>query len=116
MATRDTADTNYSFTYEDGTLTVTPATLDYGEQNPELTVAYTGFKNDENEAILTQPAIAATTATASSPAGQYPINVNGAVAENYSFSYAPATLTIEKASLMVTVNDAAKRTGKKTRS
>ena len=51
---------NYAFTYVNGTLTVTKAVLTatannqtkvYGDANPALTIAYTGFKNGETAEI-----------------------------------------------------------------
>jgi len=95
---------NYSFgTFNNGTLTITKATLTvtaanksrlYGAVNPAFTVAYAGFVNSDNAGSLTTPPTATTTAVLSSPAGVYPITPSGGVAANYSFSYVNGTLTV----------------------
>jgi len=65
-----------------------------GNDNPTLTVSYHGFVNgDTTTVIKTKPTIQ-TTAVTASPVGTYPITASGAVADNYSFSYAPGTLTV----------------------
>src|SRR5262249_57265083 len=86
--------TNYTFTYVNGTLTVTAAPLTitandktktYGAANPTLTVSYAGFVNGDTPASLTTPPSISTTATAASGAGTYPITASGAVASaNYA--------------------------------
>ena len=65
-----------------------------GEENPELTVTYTGFVNDENESVLTTPPTIKTTATTESPEGTYPITASDAEAENYAITYKDGTLTV----------------------
>lgn len=98
--------TNYSFAYENGQLTVTQAALTitpedksktYLEDNPALTVVYSGFKNDEDSSVLSiQPTIS-TTATSSSVVGTYDITASGAVATNYAIDQsAVGTLTVNK--------------------
>lgn len=63
---------NYSISYENGTLTITPRTLlasvgnyerPYNEENPEFEVKYFGFVENENESVLNENVIATTTAT-----------------------------------------------------
>lgn len=111
---------NYAFTYLAGTLTVDKASLTvtannagkiYGAANPALTVAYTGFVNGDTAAGLTTQATASTTATAASPAGTYAITAAGGVSTNYNFTYVAGTLTIDKAPLTVTANNAGKTYG-----
>src|SRR5262249_56100277 len=102
-----------------GTLTVTAATLTitandktkvYGTANPALTVSYSGFVNGDTVASLTTPASVSTPATASSGVGTYPITASGAVSSNsnYTISYVAGTLTVTKAALTVTANDASR--------
>ncbi|MBQ3630603.1 MAG: leucine-rich repeat protein [Prevotella sp.] len=88
-----------------GTLTITKAPLTVGVQSvtiyegdaiPSFTLTYSGFKNNQNESVLTAKPTAITTATSSSPAGTYPITISGGSATNYSFSYVSGTLTILK--------------------
>ncbi len=100
------SNSNYSISYVDGTLTITPRTLyasvgnyerAYNEDNPEFEVKYDGFVGNENEKVLITKATASTTATKTSDVGSYPINVTGGSADNYKFSYTSGTLTINKA-------------------
>ena len=69
-------------------------TMTVGDPLPELTVTYTGFKNNETEEVLIRKPSLSTTATSQSPSGTYPIYVSGAYAENYNFDYADGRLTI----------------------
>jgi hypothetical protein len=89
--------------YVEGKLTITPAPLTVtaldaermeGEENPAFELKYEGFKNDETEAVLITKPTAATTATADSPAGKYPITVSGGEAKNYTFTYVSGNLTV----------------------
>lgn len=98
--------TNYSISYVNGTLTVTPRTLMasvgnydriYNEENPEFEVKYDGFVGNDDENVLISKAIASTIATKTSDVGTYPINVTDGSADNYKFSYIYGTLTINKA-------------------
>ena len=113
------AATNYSFAFVNGTLTVTPATLTvtpnntsrvYGQPNPPLTTAITGFLNGDTPAVVSGAAAVSTTATAASPVGAYPITATQGTlaAKNYSFAFANGTLTVSKATLTVTANHAAR--------
>ncbi|HAV61363.1 MAG TPA: hypothetical protein DCY13_03255 [Verrucomicrobiales bacterium] len=99
---------NYAISFVDGTLTVKPAALTitaqdaakvYGAALPTFAASYTGFVNGENQSVLTTPPTLATTATAGSPVGSYPITASGATAGNYTISYVAGTLTINKAQL-----------------
>ena len=88
---------NYSISYINGTLTITPRTLTasvgnyerlYNEDNPTFEVMYNGFVGNDNENVLHAEAIASTTATKTTDVGSYPIYVTGGAADNYRFSYA----------------------------
>ena len=65
-----------------------------GQPNPDLTATCSGFVNGENAGVLTSPIVLSTTATASSPVGEYPITASGAAAANYAFSYVDGKLRI----------------------
>ena len=67
-----------------------------GEENPEFTLGYEGFKNNETEDVLTKKPTVTTTATKNSPAGEYPVTVSGAVAANYEITYVDGMLTVVK--------------------
>jgi hypothetical protein len=111
---------NYAFTYLNGTLTVTPATLTvtadnrsraFGAANPAFTASYSGFVNGEDLAtsgVTGSPSLT-TAATPTSPVGTYPI-VSGAgslSANNYAFSFVNGTLTVNKAVPAITWNNPA---------
>ena len=101
---------NYNDSYVNGVLTITKAPLSVsvgnytkkqGEAMPEFSLTYTGFKNNETEAVLKKKPTATTTATASSEPGEYDIIINGGEAENYSLSYKNGKLTVVKADAVV---------------
>jgi hypothetical protein len=105
--------TNYSFTYETGTLNITKAALsitannasrNYGAGNPTFTLSYSGFKNGNTQSSLSPQPQITTTATATSAVGAYPLTVSGGTAVNYELSYIDGTLTINKASVTVKAN------------
>lgn len=72
----------------------------YGTPNPSFTVNYSGFVNNENVSQLTKLPQITTTATVSSPPGQYPIIAANAGSANYTFAYIPGVLTIEPSSVI----------------
>ncbi len=65
-----------------------------GDDNPEFTVIYSGFVNNDNAGVLSALPVVTTTANHNSPVGEYTISVSGAMAENYDIEYANGTLTI----------------------
>ena len=106
--------TNYNDSYVNGTLTITkaPLTISVGSESkkqgdamPEFKVTYSGFKNNETNAVLTaQPAVTCE-ATAASPKGSYPITISGAAAQNYDITFVNGTLTVNDAdAVAVTAN------------
>ena len=100
------AATNYTFTYVNGALTITQATLTvtaenktkvYGAALPTLTVTYAGFVAGDSAASLGGTLSVTTTATATSPVGTYAITASGYTSSNYTINYVPGTLTVTKA-------------------
>lgn len=94
---------NTNDNYINGTLTIIKAPLtvtaddssmEEGSKLPPLTVSYDGWKNGEDDSVLTEKPVATTTATPQSPMGEYPITVSGGQALNYSFIYVDGTFTI----------------------
>jgi hypothetical protein len=90
------------------TLTVTPdaQSMTYGDPVPAYTFSVIGFKNSENAgtaAGYVAPACSSDYAP-STPVANSPRNIScsGGSADNYSFSYNTAQLTIAKATLTVT--------------
>jgi 6-phosphogluconolactonase (cycloisomerase 2 family) len=110
---------NYSFSFVNGTLTITPAALTvtaanasrvYGDPNPAFTGTITGIKNGDN---IT--ATYSTTATPGSPVGTYaitpalvdPTNKLG----NYTVTSNNGTLTVTPAPLSVVAANASRSYG-----
>jgi len=81
------------------TITADNKTKINGTTNPALTVSYSGFVNGETQAVLTTQPVLSTSATVNSVNGVYDINVSGAAANNYSFTYVAGTLTITSPTL-----------------
>ena len=87
-------------------LTVNNASKVYGEENPALGYELSGLiGNDELDKITIS-----TTADLLSDAGTYPIKAS-VESKNYDVEIAEGTLTIQKAPLVVQVNDAKKKYG-----
>ena len=96
---------NYTFAQAAGNataLTVNPAPLTitaddkakvYGDTNPALTAAYSGFKNGETSAVVSGLALA-TPATTASNVGTYAITASGATASNYTITHRNGVLTV----------------------
>jgi hypothetical protein len=110
--------TNYSITYNTGTLTVTKAILTvtannasmtYGGTVPGFTPSYSGFQNGDTSAVLIGSPSLTTSATSSSAVGSYTIaSAAGTLsATNYSFSFVNGTLTVAKATLAVALSSSA---------
>src|SRR5262249_24824904 len=118
--------TNYSFSFVNGTLTVGKAHLTvtadnqsrlYGDANPSLTATLSGFKNGEVLATsgVTGTASCTTSATATSSVvgSPYPITCTQGTltAANYDFTFVNGQLTINKAHLTVTAENASREYG-----
>lgn len=88
---------NYSITPANLTIIASDASRQYGEENPEFTCSFFGFKNNETQDVLTKQPIIETTATATSNVGTYPIIPYGAEARNYSITYERGKLNVTKA-------------------
>jgi len=98
--------TNYNVTYVKGTLTITKAPLTIkagtytkkqGEENPEFTLTYEGFKNNETKDVLTKQPTVTCEANDETAPGDYAVTVSGAEAQNYEITYTNGTLTIGEA-------------------
>jgi hypothetical protein len=93
-------------------LTVKPvnASRNYGSANPTFTATYAGFKNGDTFATsnITGAPVFSTVATTSSTANSYPITttIGTLSSPNYAFAPASGTLTVAKAPLTVTANNA----------
>ena len=108
---------NYAIRPLGGSLGVTPAPLQvsaldatkvYGRAVPSLSASYAGFVNGDTSASLARPASLATTATAGSHVGTYPIVLGGVGSPDYTASYADGTLSVTPATLTVTADNSVK--------
>ena len=94
--------TNYIFGFDSGTLTVDPALLsvtandasrEFGLANPTLTGVVTGFRNGDDDSVISG-LIYDTTANTQSLPGDFDILASGASATNYVFDFTSGTLTV----------------------
>ena len=83
----------------------------YGEANPTFSFSYEGFVNGDSESDLVLPPTATTEANPASPVGTYDIVAGGDDDVNYTYAFANATLTVEKAILDVTADDLSRTYG-----
>ena len=110
--------TNYAFSFVNGTLTVGKAVVTvtannamstYGQMPGLFTASYSGFVNGDTQSVLSGAPNLTTPATSASPVGNYPIKVaqGTLAATNYTFAgFTSGTLTVGKATLTVTANNA----------
>jgi hypothetical protein len=78
------------------TITGNDQSKPFGAPVPTLTASYSGFVNGDTPASVTTPPTLATTATALSPIGSYPITLSGESSSNYSLSYVNSTLDVTR--------------------
>ncbi|QKJ29379.1 VCBS repeat-containing protein [Mucilaginibacter mali] len=83
----------------------------YHADNPAFTFTYTGFVNNEDVNSLAAMPIATTTATYSSDPGGYFITPAGAVAANYTITYATGVLTVSLQPQITSILPAAAKPG-----
>ncbi len=110
-------DNNYSMSYVNGNLSVTPAVLTatagslsrtFGSATLP-TVTYTGFVCSDTPAVLDLPPVVSTSNCLDT--GTYAVTPTGGNDNNYSFSYVGGTLTVTKATLTVAVNNSSRNYG-----
>ncbi len=108
---------NYNLSYQDGVLTVDKAGLTVNVQDAAKTydglawsggngVTYDGFVGGESTDVLSGELSWGGTAQNAVNAGDYTLSASGLSADNYSIAYVDGTLTVDKADLTVTANDA----------
>ncbi len=111
---------NYAFSFNTGTLTITPASLTgtaqnveraYGQTNPVFSVSYSGFVNGQDSSLVTGPLAFTCLDTNSVPVdtntvvGVYPVHViTPQTASNYTIGYVDGTLTVTQAVLTVSAD------------
>ncbi len=110
---------NYAITYVPGMLAVTPAALSvtpgatrtYGSAATTDTTVISGFVLGQDRRVLQGSLALQTPATPTSDAGTYGLTGSGLSNPNYVLTFAPGTLTIDRASLTVRANDASRPQG-----
>jgi hypothetical protein len=109
-------DSNYTFNYQSGSVTVNkavltvtanPASMTYGAASlPTFSDVITGFVNGDTSSAVSGSASLTTTAIHTSAAGSYTITaaLGSLSAANYKFSFANGSLTINPAPLTITAS------------
>ncbi|HEY4929644.1 MAG TPA: MBG domain-containing protein [Acidimicrobiales bacterium] len=106
-------DPNYAITYVDGSIAVTQAaltvtassgTMTYGGDVPAIAPTVAGLQNGEDPSVLGAGLTCGTTATTTSPVGEYPSSCSGASDPNYSITYVAGTVGITPAPLNITAS------------
>ena len=101
---------NYAIEYVEGTLTVVPAELAiaaddksviYGDESPEFTVSYDGFKAGDDESSLGGQIENTCEYAPGSFVGEYAITPSGVTSENYNITFIDGTLTVTRAEVYV---------------
>ncbi|MBR6310113.1 MAG: hypothetical protein IKR52_02800, partial [Paludibacteraceae bacterium] len=101
--------TNYAISFTNGKVTVAQATLivtaenkevTYGDEAPEFTVTYSGWKNSDDASVVSDLAYT-TQYMPGSSVGTYTINPNSATAQNYAITFVDGELTVVKAVISV---------------
>ncbi|MCV9388425.1 MBG domain-containing protein [Reichenbachiella ulvae] len=102
------SDNNYEIVTEDAELEVRKAQLTItaddqtkmaGFDNPELTLSYAGFVNDEDETAIIPPSVH-TTASLDSDEGTYEIFLTGGSGDNYELTLVNGTLTVKPSNIL----------------
>ena len=104
---------NYAITFVNGKVTVSKAALTitadnkevtYGDEAPAFTVTYEGFKNEDDETVVSGLTLTSEYVLTSN-VGEYDIVPANATAQNYDITFVNGTLTVNKAALMITADD-----------
>lgn len=90
------------------TAKVNSCSRQYGDENPQFSISYSGFLSGDNESVITTKPSLTTTATRTSNIGDYPISISGGEAKNYEFVYESGVLTVSKAPLSAKVYETSK--------
>jgi hypothetical protein len=89
------------------TVTANDAGRIYGATNPAFSANITGLFNGDTSGVVSGSPSLTTVATASSSVGSYAITpaIGSLAAANYTFNFAPGTLTVGPAPLTITARD-----------
>jgi hypothetical protein len=83
----------------------------YGDANPTFTITYSGFVNGDTKYELAAVPVASTIATPTSVVGSYDITLSTITDYNYNLTYRKGTLSINKATLSIAVQNTLKYYG-----
>jgi hypothetical protein len=88
------------------TITASGGAMNYGGSAPTITPSYSGFVNGQTASSLTtQPTCTTAATSSSSVAGSpYSSSCSGAVDSNYSITYVPGSVTVNKVGLTITAS------------
>ena len=88
------------------TIKVKDCSVNYGG-DPDFELEYTGFVNGETSAVLSgKPVFGCDYEKGTSPAGKtYTVTVSGLYSKNYKITYLSGTLTVNKKSVTITIED-----------
>lgn len=109
----DATAANYRFVYRSGVLTVDKAALQvfiddkektYGDPDPQLTASFSGLQYDDGASDITGLNLS-TASGAAATAGTHTITGSEGSAANYTMTFRPGTLTVNKAPLLVIADD-----------
>jgi len=104
-----------SYGEQPGVLTVTAKSTSkiYGDANPQFAYTFSGFVNNDPPTIVTGTPDCTSAAGTGTPVGTSPItcSLGTLSAINYTFKFAPATLTITPAPLVLAGNDVSRLYG-----
>lgn len=110
-------DNNYNITQTSGILTINKVPLTvkpanqeriYGSEDLRFALEYEGLKNNESAPEWVTSPIISCDATTGSPAGTYNLTVSDCEARNYTVSIGRGILTVNKAPLRITANNASR--------
>lgn len=108
------SDYDYQIAFSPGSLTINQVPLTvtaanaariYGDANPIFTGSITGFVLGQDASVIDTGPTYGTTAVAATDVGSYAITGSGGGDTNYSFTYVPATLTVNPAALTITADN-----------
>jgi Lectin C-type domain. len=115
-------DNNYKYIFVSGNFIITKAMLIltadsqtkiYGDENPELTFEYSGWKNEDDESDLDIKPVASTSVDLLTSVGTYTdvITISGGVDNNYNFTYIAADFEVTQAVAIIWLDNKIKEYG-----
>lgn len=93
------------------TVTALDAEKTYGEANPPFGVSYSGFVGGDGPGSLGGSLTFTTPASVDSPVGSYPVTPGGLTSANYTIVFVDGALTVKRAPLTITADDASRPEG-----